>query len=324
MRRFFRDSPGMQRDPLSAILSLIEARGVYTGGITAGGKWALRVPPPEQVKLVVIARGRCFVSIDGEKRPRMLVEGDVFLNTARRPYTIATDPSLPPLDITKTFANAPKCEIMQLGGGGDFMMIGSHIELNDIGARLLKAGLPPIVHLRANDAGAGQIQWLIREMMREAGDAMPGAETACSGMVELIFLHLLRAHIAKAGAVKIGWLRAACDPKLAPALGLMHGDPARDWRLPELAKAAAMSRTAFAAHFKSVAGMAPLAYLTEWRMRVAERELRESAKPVARIARSVGYTSEAAFSTAFKRVIGHSPRRRRIDAKIEARELEDA
>jgi len=105
-------------------------------------------------------------------------------------------------------------------------------------------------------------------------------------------------------------------------LGLMHGDPARDWHLPELAKAAAISRTAFATHFKSVAGVAPLAYLTEWRMRVAERQLRESAKPVARIARSVGYTSEAAFSTAFKRVTGHSPRRRRAAAKIEARILE--
>ncbi len=312
----------MQRDPLSAILSLIEARGVYTGGITAGGKWAFRAPPPEQVKLMVIARGQCFITVDGEKRPRHLVEGDVFLNIARRPYTIATDLTLRPRNFEQLYANAPKCEILAIGGGEDVMLIGSHIELNEIGMRLLKGGLPPIVHLRANDAGAGQIQWLIREMMREAGDAMPGAETACSGMVELVFLHLLRAHIAKAGAVKIGWLRAACDPKLAPALGLMHGDPARDWHLPELAKAAAMSRTAFATHFKTVAGMAPLAYLTEWRMRVAERELRESGKPVARIAQSVGYTSEAAFSTAFKRVIGHSPRRRRAAAKLEARELE--
>lgn len=314
----------MQRDPLSAILSLIEARGVYTGGVTAGGRWSYRMPPPERIKLLVVARGRCFVSIEGEKRPRLLVEGDVFLNTARRPYTIATDPALAPRDFAAAVGAAPKCEIVQIGGGDDFMMIGSHIELNEIGARLLKTGLPPVVHLRANDAGAGQIQWLIREMMREAGDAMPGAETACSGMVELVFLHLLRAHIAKTGAVKIGWLRAACDPRLAPALGLMHGDPSRDWHLPELAKAAAMSRTTFATLFKSLAGVAPLAYLTEWRMRVAERMLRESAKPVARIARAVGYNSEAAFSTAFKRVIGHSPRRRRADAKLEARELEDA
>jgi AraC-like DNA-binding protein len=314
----------MQRDPLSAILSLIEARGVYTGGMTVGGKWAFRVPPPPQIKLLVVARGRCFVSIDGEKRPRLLVEGDVFLNIARRPYTIGAEPGLKPCEIDAVYAGAAKCQMIDAGGGDDVMMIGSHIELNEIGLRLLTSGLPPIVHLRASDAGADQIQWLIREMMRETGDAMPGAETACSGMVELVFLHLLRAHILKAGAVKIGWLRAACDPKLAPALGLMHGDPARDWHLPELAKAAAMSRTAFAAHFKTVAGMAPLAYLTEWRMRLAERELRESAKPVARIARAVGYTSEAAFSTAFKRVIGHSPRRRRAAARHEARELEDA
>ncbi|TIW06219.1 MAG: helix-turn-helix transcriptional regulator, partial [Mesorhizobium sp.] len=66
-----------------------------------------------------------------------------------------------------------------------------------------------------------------------------------------------------------------------PALRLMHGDPARAWHLEELAKACAMSRTSFAVHFRTVAGIAPLAYLTEWRMRLAERALREERTPVA-------------------------------------------
>jgi AraC-like DNA-binding protein len=105
-----------------------------------------------------------------------------------------------------------------------------------------------------------------------------------------------------------GWLRALADPRIAPALRLMHSDPGRDWHLEELAKASAMSLTTFAFHFKAVAGVAPLTYLTEWRMHLAQRALREEDTPVAVIARSLGYTSESAFSNAFKRVTGGSPK----------------
>src|SRR5579884_213969 len=104
-----------------------------------------------------------------------------------------------------------------------------------------------------------------------------------------------------------GWLRALGDPRIAPALRLMHGDPGRAWHLDELAKACAMSRTSFAFHFRAAAGVAPLTYLTEWRMRLAERALEEENTPVAVIGRSLGYTSESAFSNAFKRVTGKSP-----------------
>jgi AraC-like DNA-binding protein len=98
---------------------------------------------------------------------------------------------------------------------------------------------------------------------------------------------------------------------LAPALGLMHSDPGHSWQLKELAQAAAMSRTTFAVRFKQAAGVAPLTYLTQWRMRLAERALREQDTPVADLARSLGYTSESAFSNAFKRVMGSAPRRYR-------------
>jgi AraC-like DNA-binding protein len=87
----------------------------------------------------------------------------------------------------------------------------------------------------------------------------------------------------------------------------MHDDPARTWHLEDLAKACAMSRTTFAFHFKAVAGVAPLTYLTEWRMRLAERALGEHATPVAVVAQTLGYASESAFSNAFKRVTGSSP-----------------
>jgi AraC-like DNA-binding protein len=68
-----------------------------------------------------------------------------------------------------------------------------------------------------------------------------------------------------------------------------------------------MSRTSFAVHFKAVAGVAPLAYLMHWRMRLAERALRDDGAPVSVVARRLGYASESAFSHAFKRVTGYAP-----------------
>src|SRR5262249_8514110 len=97
------------------------------------------------------------------------------------------------------------------------------------------------------------------------------------------------------------------DRRLAPALRLMHGEPGRAWQLAELAKAAAMSRTAFALHFKATAGMAPRAYLTAWRMRLAERALREQGTPVAVLAHALGYASGSASTTAFKGLPGKAP-----------------
>jgi AraC-like DNA-binding protein len=109
--------------------------------------------------------------------------------------------------------------------------------------------------------------------------------------------------------LRAGWLRAATDPRLAPALRLIHGEPGHAWRLDQLARACAMSRTSFATHFKTMAGEAPLSYVTRWRMRLAEQALRRGDTPVVTLAQALGYASESAFSHAFKRIVGLSPAR---------------
>ncbi|WP_346766535.1 helix-turn-helix transcriptional regulator [Komagataeibacter xylinus] len=81
-----------------------------------------------------------------------------------------------------------------------------------------------------------------------------------------------------------------------------------------------MSRTAFATRFREIAGVTPLAYVTQWRMHLAERALRDGEKTIAMIAQSVGYASEAAFSNAFKRVMGASPTRFRTHQRQELTE----
>jgi AraC-like DNA-binding protein len=144
--------------------------------------------------------------------------------------------------------------------------------------------------------------------MQERSGELPGSGAASAQLAQLLFIHILRAHLAGTDRFPQGWLRAVTDRQLAPALRLMHGEPGRSWQLGELAKAAGMSRTTFATRFRAAAGVPPLAYLTEWRMRLARRALREGSTPVSTLAYALGYTSESAFSHAFKRTTGVAPR----------------
>ena len=103
------------------------------------------------------------------------------------------------------------------------------------------------------------------------------------------------------------WLHALADPQLADALSAIHAEPAAPWTLESLAGRSRMSRSSFAARFKTVVGETPMAYLTRWRMHRAADLLHTSDLPLRDIVASSGYASEAAFRTVFKRWAGESP-----------------
>jgi AraC-like DNA-binding protein len=168
--------------------------------------------------------------------------------------------------------------------------------------------LPPWIHVPAASPQAAAFRGLLDQLVEERSAKRPGAELASAHLAQLLFIQILRAHLETSAPMPAGWLRALRDPRIVPALLLMHGDPARAWQLEELAKACAMSRTTFAFHFRTTAGVPPLTYLAQWRIRLAERALREEQGTIATIAHRFGYASESAFSNAFKRVTGKSPK----------------
>src|SRR5262249_1469024 len=153
--------------------------------------------------------------------------------------------------------------------------LGGHVELDPSSGRLLMDVLPPWIHIGAASPQAKVFRWLMDQLVSEEAAALPGRQLVSAQLTQLLFVQILREHLRNGSASSAGWLKGLGDPRIAPALALMHGDPARAWGLDELARASAMSRTTFAAHFKSVTGIAPVAYLTEWRMRLAEQALRE-------------------------------------------------
>jgi AraC-like DNA-binding protein len=145
-------------------------------------------------------------------------------------------------------------------------------------------------------------------MMQELRKPQPGGGLVVQHLAHTILVHALRIHLSDASKAGVGWLYALADRQMSVAIGAMHENSGHAWTLQELAALAGMSRSSFALKFKATVGVSPMDYLTRWRMLLAGDRLANSGQSVSAIALSLGYESESAFSTAFKRVMGRSPR----------------
>jgi AraC-like DNA-binding protein len=126
---------------------------------------------------------------------------------------------------------------------------------------------------------------------------------------ELLFTEAIRQYTSTLGDDEAGWLKGLKDPYVGRALSLIHHKLGEPWSVETLASEVALSRSAFVDRFTSLVGMAPIRYLTLWRLQTAKISLRETTKTIAQLAHSVGYDSEEAFSRAFKREFGITPAR---------------
>jgi AraC-like DNA-binding protein len=130
---------------------------------------------------------------------------------------------------------------------------------------------------------------------------------APTNVPELLLMEVLKLHLATMPVDQTGWLHALRDPVLAPALAAIHASPELKWNLLTLAREASVSVSLLDERFRDVLGVAPIRYLTGWRMHIARDLLHSSDLGVATVAHRVGYDSEEAFSRAFKRETGLAP-----------------
>lgn len=151
------------------------------------------------------------------------------------------------------------------------------------------------------------MQASIRYAVEEAAPSNRSTSLLSTRLPELVLIEVLRVHLATAPSADRGWFAALCDPVLAPALALLHGQPERRWTVAQLAAGAAVSRSVLDERFRQVLGRSPIRYLAERRMHLAEGLLATADLTVFDVARRVGYESEEAFSRAFKRERGLSP-----------------
>lgn len=297
----------MSSDPLCDVLAVSDARAAFSGGFVAGGSWAIRLRGPDRLKVNAVVRGSCQLVREDGGEPVRLHAGDVVVSDGAKPYVLCSEPGLEPVGSGEVPLD-PATRMGQIGTAEDVVCLAGHVDLSGDRSGLLRGTLPELIHVRGETGAAPALRWLTEQLLDEMTRARAGAAFASDHLAQLMFVQVLRICLTEAGDLPAGWLRALADEQLAPALRLMHDEPDHPWHLEELARATAMSRTSFTLRFRQTVGVPPLTYLLNWRMSLAAQALRQDATPVAVLARSVGYTSESAFSNAFKRVMGVAPR----------------
>jgi AraC-like DNA-binding protein len=241
--------------------------------------------------LHIIEEGELALQIDGEPHRERVSRGDAILLPRGDAHHIS--------NIGKPDASSPVPARWLCGT----------FTIGDPQASHLLASLPAVIILRGAAGPALEGLEVARSMLLiEMQSPSQGSAVMIARILDLLFIQILRASAAGTDA-KSNWLAGALDPQIGPALSAIHRDPSKDWTVEEMARACSLSRSAFAARFVDRVGKPPATYLAHVRLDVATDLLRGTSLPVSLIAEKVGYTSEAAFSRAFKNRYGMPPAR---------------
>ncbi len=302
-------------DPLSEVLSLLKPHAHISSGFDAGGTWAVHFGDQHNfIKCYAVVSGGCWLTVEGVGEPVLLGAGDCFVLPTGRPFRLGSNLDGPATPAAEIFLPARRGGVVTLGGGGDLLLIGSRFGVSGANTDMLLGLLPPIVHIREQPA-QDVLRWSVKNMMRELREAEPGNALVLQHLAHLMLVQALRVHLHASKGDRAGWFFALADKHLGAALKAIHADPAHLWTLQELGSIAGMSRSTFALRFRQRLGEPPMQYLARWRMLLACDRLERSNDPVSVVAASLGYESESAFSTAFKRMLGCSPRQYGRSAK---------
>jgi AraC-like DNA-binding protein len=322
----------MATDTLSDVLRSVRLRGAVFYDLGFGPEWAAEAPPAKEIagavipgaehvmEYHVITKGSGWAAIVGEP-PVRLEMGDIVMFPQGDAHVISSAPGIRPTRMSAewvhTTRNDPKPIPVVFHTSNDFSYGApgpespTNVACGFLGCDLrpfnpLIATLPRMLHLPAAGDGAW-ISQVMRQAVTASRDKRPGGQAVLERISEMMFVDALRRHVERLPEESTGWLAGLRDRHVGRALALLHEYPSRPWTIDMLADETALSRSALYERFTQLIGQPPMQYLTQWRMQVAANLLRQSRAPVLSVALDVGYESEAAFTRAFKRLVGTPP-----------------
>lgn len=297
-------------DALSDAPLLLKPRSYRAGGFDLGGDFAIKFAKHESIKCYAVVSGECWLSVEGVPDGVRLSAGDCFVLPRALPSCLASDLTLTPVEAETVFPFPLNGRIASYNGGGDCLLVGGNFIVVRKPADILFTELPRIVHIR-KESDKAAMRWSLERLREELRDPQPGGFLVAQQLAYVMLVQALRLHLAEGLRDRVGWIFALSDKQMSAAITSMHDEPAHDWTVEELGQRAGMSRSTFALRFKERVGVSPMEYLTRWRMLLAGDRMANTSDSISEIAQSLGYESASAFTKAFKRIMGCSPRQYR-------------
>jgi AraC-like DNA-binding protein len=314
-------------DVLSDVLRTVRLSGSMLFLVQASTPWRSHAPQtalfahhvlPSAQHLIsyhLVVRGSCWGGLLGAPA-QPLCEGDVLVVPHGDAYALASPRDAAPaysddeaVEFFRGMAAGEIAPVVNEGGAGDERteFICGFLGCDARPFNPILWALPRWIHLRRVMQAGDRLSHLLAYALSELRAPSAGGRDVLLRLSELMFVEVVRRQLSDAPADQGGWLAALRDPLVSRVLARMHAQPARAWTLEALSAHSGASRSTLAEHFAQVVGQPPMQYLAGWRMQLATRLLADSGAKVRAVAEAVGYSSEAAFSRAFKKHAGLAP-----------------
>lgn len=320
-----------ERDPFDVVpqvLDLVRLNGAIFFRSHFRAPWSYTSPPTAElagalppgtgslVMFHIVVDGHCWVAL-GDGVRHELSRGDVVVMPYGDAHSWGSYEEAEPVSIARLLPPRPWMELPRIEYGGDGTetdVVCGYLRGDAVLFDPVLRALPSLFVVRPHGAAAAWVKASVEYAMTNPSTALADGPGPGQRLAESLFTEVLRLYLRdRSDADLTGWLAALRDPVVGKALALLHADPAHDWTVSELARAVAASRTVLVDGFVRLLGRPPIRYLTEWRLNLASGLLRSTDAGVGEIALTVGYTSEEAFSRAFKRAFGQAPAHWRAD-----------
>jgi AraC-like DNA-binding protein len=298
-------------DVLSQILRTLRLKATVFLHACFYGDWAVDTSGDRRATFHLVARGGCWLHLPGRTQPVALAGGDLVVFPHDGAHTISNRPTPP--DDRVPLNRVPK----QSDAASGVLLICGYFDFERHQWNPVLEALPDHLVISERGSALSVADTLGRLLAYEVEGEQMGGELLVNRLSEILFIHVLRRHLQDCGGQ--GFIAALADDRIGRALGRIHDSPADDWSVERMADAAGMSRTAFSNRFSQLAGISPMAYLTRWRMTLANELFLTTPQSVEQVAEKSGYASAIAFAKAFKKHFGYGPgearRRRKLDPK---------
>ena len=321
----------MAMDVLSDVLRAVRLTGVVYFDFLLNPPWVAEAPPSREIAATVLPgservieyhlllQGNAWAHALGGETLH-LREGDLLLFPHGDAHVLSSAPGMRTTPDLASYARSstPLPLVYELGTGvvdTRTRLICGVFGCDERPYNPLLTALPTVIHLPAVGTDTRPLGAMLEVAIREERRGQPGTENVLSRLSELMLVEAIRRYLVELPSEQRSWLAGLRDPVVGRALEVIHSAPREAWTVESLGRTIGVSRSVLAARFTEMVGHPPMHYLTLWRMQLAARMLHDG-QQVIEVARGVGYESEAAFSRAFKKLMGMAPalwRRRTLE-----------
>lgn len=325
-------APPEPKDLLAEILLGLRLDGVEYGRCVMNAPWAIAFPAQRSARFHFVGAGGCWLRTEKQDWVR-LNQGDAVLLPRGCFHILASQPEAPAVDIASLARVAVSENIYLVGGAQRAAHLDGLVAQNiDAPADVMFCGtmrfnldpLHPLIAMMPDVMLAGDLAQrdptvpaLLASMEREVALGRIGACGILARLTDVLAASIIRAWVECGCSDATGWIAAVRCPKIGKVIAAIHADPERDWTVPVLATLMGASRSRFAEAFTRTMGESPARYVAKIKMFQARRWIADDGMRIAVAADRLGYDSEASFSRAFKRIIGHPPSASRMGPLVQ-------